>query len=198
MYSLNILKQLADTTFRLGFTTSSDVVEMKGRVACEISSGDELLLTEMIFQGVFNDLTVDQSVAVLSCFVFDEKVDAKTKLQEELSAPLRLMQETARRIAKVANECKMNLDEEEYVGKFKPELMDVVFAWCQGAKFSQICKMTTVYEGSLIRVFRRLEELLRQMCAAAKSIGNSELENKFSEGINRIHRDIIFAASLYL
>lgn len=198
MYSLNILKQLADTTFRLGFTTSSDVVEMKGRVACEISSGDELLLTEMIFQGVFNDLTVDQSVAVLSCFVFDEKVDAKAKLQEELSAPLRLMQETARRIAKVANECKMNLDEEEYVGKFKPELMDVVFAWCQGAKFSQICKMTTVYEGSLIRVFRRLEELLRQMCAAAKSIGNSELENKFSEGINRIHRDIIFAASLYL
>lgn len=198
MYSLNILKQLVDTSFRLGFTTSSDVVEMKGRVACEISSGDELLLTEMIFQGVFNDLTVDQSVAVLSCFVFDEKVDAKTKLQEELSAPLRLMQETARRIAKVANECKMNLDEEEYVGKFKPELMDVVFAWCQGAKFSQICKMTTVYEGSLIRVFRRLEELLRQMCAAAKSIGNSELENKFSEGINRIHRDIIFAASLYL
>ncbi|CEI98233.1 Putative ATP-dependent RNA helicase [Rhizopus microsporus] len=195
---LEELKNRKRVLRRLGFTTSSDVVEMKGRVACEISSGDELLLTEMIFQGVFNDLTVDQSVAVLSCFVFDEKVDAKTKLQEELSAPLRLMQETARRIAKVANECKMNLDEEEYVGKFKPELMDVVFAWCQGAKFSQICKMTTVYEGSLIRVFRRLEELLRQMCAAAKSIGNSELENKFSEGINRIHRDIIFAASLYL
>ena len=55
---------------------------MKGRVACEISTGDELLLTEMIFQGVFNDLTVDQAVALLSCFVFDEKVDAKAKLQE--------------------------------------------------------------------------------------------------------------------
>lgn len=59
---------------RLGFTTPADVVEMKGRVACEISSGDELLLTEMIFQNVFNDLTVQQSVALLSCFVFDERV----------------------------------------------------------------------------------------------------------------------------
>ncbi|KAI9254066.1 rRNA-processing arch domain-containing protein [Sporodiniella umbellata] len=195
---LEELKNRKRVMRRLGFTTSADVVEMKGRVACEISTGDELLLTEMIFQGVFNDLTVDQSVAVLSCFVFDEKVDARAKLQEELSAPLRLMQETARRIARVANECKMAIDEQQYVDKFKPELMDVVFAWCQGAKFSQICKMTTVYEGSLIRIFRRLEELLRQMCAAAKSIGNSELENKFSEGINRIHRDIIFAASLYL
>ena len=29
---------------------------------------------------------------------------------------------------------------------------------------------------------RRLEELLRQMCQAAKAIGNTELENKFVEG----------------
>ena len=59
---------------RLGFTTSADVVKMKGRVACEISSGDELLLTEMIFDGVFNSLSSEQSVALLSCFVFTEKV----------------------------------------------------------------------------------------------------------------------------
>jgi ATP-dependent RNA helicase DOB1 len=52
--------------------------------------------------------------------------------------------------------------------------------------------------GSIIRCMRRLEELLRQLCAAAKSIGNSELENKFAEGINKIKRDIVFAASLYL
>ena len=30
---------------------------------------------------------------------------------------------------------------------------------------------------------RRLEELLRQMCQASKAIGNTELENKFAEGI---------------
>ncbi|KAI8093214.1 rRNA-processing arch domain-containing protein [Halteromyces radiatus] len=195
---LDELKSRKRVMRRLGFTTSADVVEMKGRVACEISTGDELLLTEMMFQGVFNDLKVDQCVALLSCFVFDEKVELKAKLQDELATPLRLMQEMARKIAKVSIECKMNLDEDEYVTKFKPELMDVVYAWCQGAKFSQICKMTDVYEGSLIRIFRRLEELLRQMASAAKSIGNTELENKFSEGINRIHRDIIFAASLYL
>ena len=29
---------------------------------------------------------------------------------------------------------------------------------------------------------RRLEELLRQMCQAAKAIGNTELENKFADG----------------
>jgi ATP-dependent RNA helicase DOB1 len=38
--------------------------------------------------------------------------------------------------------------------------------------------------GSIVRCMRRLEELLRQMCCAAKAIGNSELEAKFTEGIN--------------
>ena len=42
--------------------------------------------------------------------------------------------------------------------------------------------MTEVFEGSVIRCMRRLEELLRQMCQAAKAIGNTELENKFAEG----------------
>lgn len=59
---------------RLQFTTSEDVVEMKGRVACEISTGDELLLTEMVFNGVFNPLLPEYCAALLSCFVFTEKV----------------------------------------------------------------------------------------------------------------------------
>lgn len=59
---------------RLGFTTSADIVDMKGRVACEISTGDELLLTELIFNGTFNTLSPEQSAALLSCFVFSEKV----------------------------------------------------------------------------------------------------------------------------
>eukprot|EP00112_Aurelia_sp_Birch-Aquarium-sp1_P005103 Seg158.5 transcript_id=Seg158.5/GoldUCD/mRNA.D3Y31 product="Exosome RNA helicase MTR4" protein_id=Seg158.5/GoldUCD/D3Y31 len=183
---------------RLGYATAADVIELKGRVACEISSADELLLTEMIFNGAFNDLTSQQCVALLSCFVFQEKADDPTRLQEELAGPLRQMQESARRIAKVSEEAKMTIDPEDYVEKFKPSLMDVVYSWCNGSSFAQICKMTDVFEGSIIRCMRRLEELLRQMCQAAKVIGNTELENKFADGITKLKRDIVFAASLYL
>ncbi|GAA5962902.1 hypothetical protein JCM3765_005913 [Sporobolomyces pararoseus] len=185
---------------RLGFSTNDDVVEQKGRVACEISSGDELLLTEMIFGGVFNDLTPPQCAALLSCFVFDEKSEQTSKLKEELSGPLRVMQEAARRIAKIAIESKLPLVEDEYVASFKPELMDAVYSWCNGAKFSEICKMTDVFEGSLIRVFRRLQELIRQMSMAAKAIGSEELEKKFNDSMACLERQssVAFAASLYL
>ncbi|KAJ1029858.1 hypothetical protein NDA13_003097 [Ustilago tritici] len=185
---------------RLGFTTSDDVVEKKGRVACEISTGDELLLTEMIFNGVFNDLTPPQCAALLSCFVFGEKSTTQTRLNEQLAAPLRIMQETARRIAKVSIESKLPLVEEEYVSSFKVELMDLVMQWCNGAKFAEICKLTDVFEGSIIRCMRRLQELIRQLVQAAKAIGNEGLADKFEKALAMLEREgsIIFSPSLYL
>lgn len=105
--------------------------------------------------------------------------------------------------------------------------MDVCYEWCRGASFYQICQMTDIFEGklyfqfklfmfivcidwliiininltflgSIIRAMRRLEEILRQLIQASKSIGNTDLENKFSEAIKIVKRDIVFAASLYL
>lgn len=185
---------------RLAFTTAEDIVDMKGRVACEISSGDELLLTELIFNGVFNPLSPEQCAALLSCFVFTEKSEQQTKLKEELAAPLRVMQEIARRIAKVSKESKLPIDEDEYVTSFKVELMDAVMQWCRGASFSDILKLTDQFEGSLIRVFRRLGELLRQMAQAAKVIGNSELKEKLEKASEMLERpnSVIFCSSLYL
>ena len=224
---------------RLGFTSADDIVDVKGRVACEISTGDELLLTELIFNGVFNSLAPEHCAGLLSCFVFTEKVGApqrccrgqrliivqsehQTRLKEELAAPLRVMQETARRIAKVCKESKLPIVEEEYVQSFKVELMDAVVQWCKGASFSDICKVGTLrykcvplppwltlahlpqltdqFEGSLIRVFRRLQELIRQMAQAAKAIGNVELQQKFEKASEMLERpnSVIFASSLYL
>lgn len=63
------------------------------------------------------------------------------KLTEELSAPLRVMQEMARRIAKVMVESKLAVKEDDYVSSFKVELMDAVIQWCRGASFAEICKV---------------------------------------------------------
>ncbi|KAG0272234.1 ATP-dependent RNA helicase mtr4 [Linnemannia exigua] len=185
---------------RLAFTTATDVAVVKGRVACEINTADGLLLTELIFNGTFRELTVEQIVAMMSCFCFQEKLDAApTKLKEVLSTPLKLLQETARAIATVEVECRIpDVDVDAYVQKFKPDMMDVAFAWANGASFEELIAMTDAFEGSIIRMFRLLEEMLRQMAVACKTLGNDELEKKFLDGIKSIKRGVVFAASLYL
>ena len=136
----------------------------------------------------------------MSCFVFSEKSEQQVRLKEDLAAPLRTMQEAARRIARVSKESKLEINEDEYVQSFRVEMMDAVLQWCRGAKFADICKLTDVFEGSVIRAFRRLQELLRQMTMAAKAIGNGELEKKFEESLVKLERQtsIIFSPSLYL
>ena len=66
------------------------------------------------------------------------------------------------------------------------------------ANLTFLSKMTDVYEGSLIRLFRRLEELLRQIAQAAKVMGSEELEQKFETALGKVRRDIVAAQSLYL
>jgi hypothetical protein len=70
---LEELKSRKRVLRRLGFV-EGEVATVKGRVACELSTGDELLLTELMFGGTFNDLAPEALTALLSCFVFDEKV----------------------------------------------------------------------------------------------------------------------------
>lgn len=197
---LEDLKRRKRVLRRLGFISSTDIIEIKGRVACEINSGDELILTDLLFQGVFNSLTPEQCVGLLSCFVCEEKENPKNSLPEEMQTPIKLMKESAAKIAHTLVDCKtIEIKEEEYVDMFKTSMVNITLAWCNGAKFSEICAISNnTFEGSIIRCFRRLDELLHEMQNAAKTIGNPELQNKFATGVQMIKRDIVFSASLYL
>ena len=160
------LQKMKRVLRRLGYIDDADVVQEKGRVACEINSADELLITELIYDGVFIDLDPKQCVALLAAITFQEKVrmgwrsDAKDdetmKVRAEMKGAYDKLKETARRVATVCNECKLPVDVEEYVGKLKPTMMEILYEWASGSKFSDICKMTNVFEGTIIRYIRLL------------------------------------------
>ena len=190
----------------LGLTNAENVVQLKGRVAGAIStSSEELLVTELIFTNVFKGMEVGQIAALLSCFVFSDggppdKGD-EVKVRPELEQPLRLLRDGAKRVAEVMDKSHALEDKsvEEYVESFRPDMMEIVFEWVNGKKFFEICKLNKkIYEGTIIRVMRRLEELISELKKATKVVGDDVLEAKFEECSVRIRRDIIFAASLYL
>jgi ATP-dependent RNA helicase DOB1 len=185
---------------RLGYVTEDGVLSAKGRFACELTVGDEIILTDMVFDGTFNDLATEQIVGMLSCFVFQEgpNDESETKLKPEMQAPIRMMQTVIRNYVKVCVDAKMVMDEEETVNKFNTAMVGIAYAWCKGAKFSEVIKLTEIMEGSIVRAIRRLDELLRQLAQACTSIGNRELNAKFADASTKIHRGVIFTASLLL
>lgn len=92
------------------YITSDDVVELKGKVACEISSADELTLTELMFNGVLKDVKMEEMISLLSCFVWQEKLQEAQKPREELGLLFTQLQDTASKVAKVQLECKVHVD----------------------------------------------------------------------------------------
>ena len=135
---LDELKNRKRVLRRLGFVNDADVVQLKARVACEISTGDELVLSELLFNRFFNELTPEQCAATLSCFIFEEQSKEAPQLKEELAKPYREIQAAARAVAKVSMESKVVVNEDEYLQSFKYELMEVVYAWTHGASFATI------------------------------------------------------------
>jgi len=183
---------------RLEFVNKDGIVQLKGRMACELTSADEILMTEIVFQNVFADMEANNIIALCSCLVFDEKSEDPITNNLELMKAFDTCKGIARNVAEVMVENKMPIDVEEYVSKLKPNLMDVILAWLEGKRFYEIMNQCNLYEGTVVRVIRRLEELIRELASAAKGIGNQELEQKLNDGRGRLKRGIIFAASLYL
>nr|XP_029121629.1 DExH-box ATP-dependent RNA helicase DExH10 isoform X2 [Elaeis guineensis] len=193
------LKNRSRVLKMLGHIDADGVLQLKGRAACLIDTGDELLVTELMFNGTFNDLDHHQVAALASCFIPCDKSNEQIHLRNELAKPLQQLQDSARRIAEIQRECKLDINVDEYVeSTVRPYLMDVIYCWSKGASFAEVIEMTDIFEGSIIRLARRLDEFLNQLRAAAHAVGEVDLEKKFEAGSESLRRGIMFANSLYL
>ena len=84
------LKKMKRVLRQLGHVDANGVIQTKGRTACEINTANELVVVELIFIGVFNDLGVEQCMALLSCLIFDGRImddDPTQGLKSYLSNP---------------------------------------------------------------------------------------------------------------
>lgn len=195
---LEELRSMKRVLRQLNYTTIDDVVELKGRVACEISSGNELVLTELLFAGEFNDFEPEECAALLSTFVFDGRSKEIPVLPLNLKRGHDAVLAAAKAVVKVTKACKLEIDAAAYLDKFKVNLILAVLQWCKGATFTRICKMTDIFEGNIVMVLRRLGELLREVQNAARVMGNTDLEAKMAKALEMVNRDVVSTPSLYL
>ena len=78
------LKCMKRVLRRLEFTNKDDIVQIKGKVACDISACDEIMITELMFSGLFNEMESNEIAALLSSLVHDESPNAeKTGIKQE-------------------------------------------------------------------------------------------------------------------
>jgi antiviral helicase SKI2 len=168
-------------------------------VACEINTCEELLLTELIFENLLAALEPEEIASVLSCLIFQEKTQDEPQLTARLDATKDSMTKIAMGLAGVQLQAGLELDPREYARSVcNFGLMEVVYEWARGMSFKDICELTTVPEGSIVRCITRLDETCREVRNSARVIGDPALYKKMEATSECIKRDIVFATSLYI
>lgn len=186
----------------LGYIDENEAVAVKGRVACEVNTCEELIVTEMVFEGILNDLDPTQIVAALSALVYQQKSeddDFDMEVPEALLNCCRSMKTIALNLGQLQKEHGLDVDPIDYAeSSLKFGLVHVVYEWAIGVPFSEICQLTSAQEGSIVRCITRLDELCREVRNCARVVGNPTLYRKMEAASVAIKRDIVFAASLYV
>ncbi|KAL0241140.1 hypothetical protein GEMRC1_006375 [Eukaryota sp. GEM-RC1] len=190
---LKVLRQLK-------YIDEENNVLLKGRVACELSTVEDLIITEAIFENLLQKLEPAEVASILSIFVAP-----KTRSQPDFDLPPNLL--TAKDfvtkvtvgLALIQQKNGLETDAAEYLkNSINFSLMDVVYHWANGESFSSITELTDIPEGTIVRSILRLDETCRDIRNAAYVIGDRILSAQMEEVSKCLRRDIVFAASLYL
>ncbi|KAL8830040.1 MAG: hypothetical protein Q9191_001657 [Dirinaria sp. TL-2023a] len=185
----------------LAFVDANSRVELKGKVACEIHSADELVLTELILENVLANFEPEEIVALLSAFVFQEKTDFEPTLTGKLEKGRDTIISISEKVNAYQTEHQVILssdDSNDFVSRPRFGLVEVVHEWARGMSFNRITDLTDVLEGTIVRVISRLDETCREVKNAARIIGDPELFTKMQTAQEMIKRDITAVASLYM
>lgn len=183
-------------------------ISLKGRVACEMNSGFELIVTELVFDNFLGAFSAEEIVALLSCFVYDGKKGNKEDSQTTLcTARLEKGKEKICSIVErllglsTEHQIQMTAEEEQFLEVDRFALCNTVYEWARGRAFKDIMEYANEAEeseGTIVRVITFLDEICNQVRNAALITGDSALHSKMIEAQEKIKRDIVFCASLYL
>ncbi|KAG7099859.1 hypothetical protein E1B28_001664 [Marasmius oreades] len=180
-------EQRIEVLKELKFIDENSTVLLKGRVACEINSANELILTELILENALAIYEPEEVVALLSCFVFQEKTDVEPVIPPKLEQGRDAINAISQKVGRLQDKNKVAAEESR--SKLNFGLAEVVYEWAKGMPFEQITALTDVPEGTIVRVITRLDETCREVRDAARVIGDAELFKKMEESQIKIKRD---------
>jgi superfamily II RNA helicase len=146
----------------------------------------EILVTELLFEGIFHDLTSDEINALAVCIDHEARRTGGPK-KKATRGPWN-SQRILRTVVWLENMEKRRFGSSTIL--FSDELGELAYRWSLGESFNDIIQGTDVDEGDIVLGFRRGVDLLRQLRNAVK--GEDEiLYDKLGAAMGKLSRDIV-------
>jgi hypothetical protein len=194
LFEIGYLKNNNPMTFKNG------VLTLKGILATEVNEGHQILMTELYTRELFHNISGDDIVTTLACFL-EEKETEDSPSFGELNISLDVYN-TLVSIKKMAQEYQEIEDKVGYqvydYWKISTQLIEPMRRWIEGENASIICQEHGLFEGNFIRAVMKMSNMLDEVLAMATYCQHTEQVNKIMEVREKMIRDIVISDSLYL
>jgi superfamily II RNA helicase len=153
----------------------------RGEFAAQIYT-QELLITELYFNGLFHEVDPDQLNAIIVSIDYEPRKGEF--YPKQLPFDVRPIKTVIRNLI-----YRFGVDERDTV--FHPSLANLAYRWSTGAPFADLIKDSSgIQEGDIVQSFRRGIDIMRQIKAACTN-QDPILAAKLRDCMDRMDRDII-------
>lgn len=150
--------------------------------------GYELLITEVYFEGLLFTLTETEINCLFAALCFEARKD--TRFTGHAPKNLKSMFQEVDAMRNSLNREARNFDLPAQAGEMDGRIAPSMIAWCEGATFEDLRSFTTLDDGDIIRTFRIVADLLRQL---VKSIKEPDMKQRIQHAMDMIYRDEVDA-----
>ena len=178
-----------------------DKITKKGVIATGINECNELLFTEMIFEGWLEDLDFPEIIAVLSSFINEKDPNGGEKYISDLKVSRKVENVLHKLVAK--GEYFINLEDKHkiYINSNYTVYLDFIepaYIWASGGTIRDIYSVTSVYDGNFVKAIMRINNICDNLKDILVLMENYKLLEKIENYQEVLIRDITSINSLYV
>lgn len=169
---------------------------IKGLIACEISECNSLVLTEMITDGYFNDMTTAEIMSLLGMFIDERETDRPFEWTPSVSSGVKKVHHLVEILQR--KEDKAGLADIGTDWNIYEECVDLAYVWAKGATVGDIYKITDMHEGNFVKAMLKLRKICESVIKSCDLTHNNMLRKKLENYEELLVRSIVTPESLYV
>jgi superfamily II RNA helicase len=196
--NINTMKELLKNEL---YIDNFDKITSKGLIAKEMNECNEILFTEMIYQGLLDNLEFPEIIAVLSSFINEKDQNGEERYISDLYISNNV-KDVLKELMKIA-ESYINLEEKYkiYINsdyKLYLDFIEPSYIWAKGGSIEDVYQHTTIYDGNFVKAIMRINNICDNLMSVCLNLEKFNLCKKL-EGYSQILiRDITTINSLYV
>ncbi|MBD3164193.1 DEAD/DEAH box helicase [Candidatus Woesearchaeota archaeon] len=164
---------------QMGYIDEQGSLTKKGHFAAHIYF-EELLISEIFFSKIYQQLSETEINCLIASIIYEERRMDRFRTKGNKAMYVHILKVIGRNSYVHRNINKKHLG----------RLAGMIRAWAEGSEFCELLDYCNLLEGDIIRLFRRMIDIEKQIMKATTDYG---LRDKISNCIKQVNRDIVKA-----